>query len=267
MGAFKSLGLSAAAILAVAGSTPAFAQQPNFPWVEMDTTSASFGLAGQSGEGVLHLPNLGTNCSYPFQVSGFGGGIQAGVSQVAASGSVTGLKKVSDLSGEYGATEGQATVIAGAGATQMQNRGNGVRINLASNTRGVALGFGAQGMKIQVADPPVNAPGQYMMEFGYNKTWVGEESREVLNQVAAAWKCRPVNIWLFGFTDSVGHEDANLELSSKRAEEARQFLIGAGVAPGRVFTQSMGKGDQRVPTPDNTRLRTNRAVVAVIQDM
>ena len=89
----------------------------------------------------------------------------------------------------------------------------------------------------------------------------------MLNQVVAAWKCRPVNIWLFGFTDSVGQEDANLELSSKRAEETRQFLIGAGVAPNRVFTQAMGKGDQRIPTPDQTRLRTNRAVVAVIQDM
>ncbi len=58
-----------------------------------------------------------------------------------------------------------------------------------------------------------------------------------------------------------------MELSSKRAEEARQYLIGAGVAPNRVFTQAMGKTDQRVPTPDQTRLRTNRAVVAVIQEM
>ena len=158
-------------------------------------------------------------------------------------------------------------MVAGAGATQMQNRANGVRINLASNTRGAALGFGAQGMKIEVSDPPVNAPTQYTMEFGFNKTWVGQEARDVLNQVVAAWKCRPVNIWLFGFTDSVGHEDANLELSSKRAEDARQYLIGAGVAPNRVFTQAMGQSNQRIPTPDQTRLRTNRAVVAVIQEM
>src|SRR4051794_5414186 len=267
MGTLKSLSLSASVILAVAGGTTALAQEPNFPWIEMDTTSASLGLSGQSGEGVLHLPNLGTNCSYPFQVSGFGGGIQAGVSQMAASGSVTGLKKISDLSGEYGSTQGEATVIAGAGGTQMQNRANGVKINLASNTRGLALGFGAQGMKIQVSDPPVNAPTNYTMEFGFNKTWVSQEGRETLNQVAAAWKCRPVNIWLFGFTDSVGQEDSNLELSSKRAEEARQYLVGAGLMPGRVFTQAMGKTDQRKPTPDNTRLRTNRSVVVVIQEM
>jgi outer membrane protein OmpA-like peptidoglycan-associated protein len=267
MAAFKSLSLSASVILAVAGGTSAFAQEPNYPWVEMDSTSIGLGLAGQFGEGILHLPNLGTNCTYPFRVSGFGGGLQAGISQIAASGAITGLKRISDLTGDYLATQGEATVIAGAGATQMKNSANNVRINLASNTRGAALGFGAQGMKIEVTDPPVNAPTQYMTEFGYNKTWVSQEARDTLNQIAAAWKCRPVNIWVFGFTDSVGHEDANLELSAKRAEGVRQYLIGTGVAPNRVFTQAMGKTDQRVPTPDNTRLRTNRAAVVMIQDM
>jgi OmpA-OmpF porin, OOP family len=62
-----------------------------------------------------------------------------------------------------------------------------------------------------------------------------------------------VNIWLFGFTDSVGQEDSNLELSSKRAEAVRQYLIGTGIAPNRVFTQAMSERDQRIPTPDQTR--------------
>lgn len=264
---FKSLTLCGAAILAAAGGVAALAQQPNFPWVEISATSVSLGLAGQAGEGTLHLPNLGTNCDYPLRVSGFGAGVQAGISLLAASGAVTGMKKISDVTGDYTATQGEATVLAGAAATQMKNNANNVRINLASNTRGVALGFGGQGMKIEVADPPVNAPTQYMLEFGFNKPTLGQEGREVLNQVAAAWKCRPVNIWLFGFTDSVGHEDANLELSQKRAESARQYLLGTGIAPNRVFTQAMGEKDQRVPTPDQTRLRTNRAVVAVIQEM
>jgi len=215
----------------------------------------------------MHLPNLGTNCAYPLRVSGFGGGLQAGISLLAASGAVTGMKRISDLTGDYMATQGEATVIAGTATTQMTNSANNVRINLASNTRGVALGFGAQDMKIEVSDPAVNAPTQYMLEYGFNKPTLGQEGREVLNQVAAAWKCRPVNIWLFGFTDSVGQEDSNLELSSKRAEAVRQYLIGTGIAPNRVFTQAMSERDQRIPTPDQTRLRTNRSVVAVIQDM
>ena len=267
MTTFKSLSLSASVILALAGGASAVAQAPTFPWVEMDTTSASFGLAGQSGEGVLHLPNLGTNCDLSFRVSGFGGGLQAGISRVSASGSVIGMKKISDLTGNYGSMRGEATIVAGAASTQMKNDANNVTINLVSNTSGVALGFSGQGMKIEVSDPPVNAPSQYTLEFGFNKTNVGQEARDVLNQVAAAWKCRPVNIWLFGFTDSVGQEDNNLPLSAQRAEAARQYLIGTGIMPNRVFTQAMGEKDQRVPTPDQTRLRVNRAVVAVIQDM
>jgi hypothetical protein len=70
----------------------------------MDTTSIGLGLAGQTGEGMLHLPNLGTNCSYPFKVLGFGGGLQAGISQIAASSAVVGLKRILDLTGDYEAT-------------------------------------------------------------------------------------------------------------------------------------------------------------------
>src|SRR5689334_19535881 len=176
-----SLSLCASIIFAVTGGASAVAQEPNFPWVEMSATSVGLELAGQAGEGTLHLPNLGTNCDYPLRVSGFGGGLQAGISLLAASGAVTGIRKISDLTGDYMATQGEATVVAGTATTQMKNSANNVRINLASNTRGVALGFGAQGMKIEVADPPVNAPTQYMLEFGFNKPTLGQEGRDVLN--------------------------------------------------------------------------------------
>jgi len=70
----------------------------------MSATSVGLGLAGQAGKGTLHLPNLGTNCAYPLRVSGFGGGLQAGISLLAASGAVTGMKRISDLTGDYMAT-------------------------------------------------------------------------------------------------------------------------------------------------------------------
>jgi len=267
MTTLKSLSLSASVILALAGGTSAIAQAPNFPWVELETTSVGLGLAGQGGEGVLHLPNLGANCSYPLKVSGFGGGVQAGISRISASGSVIGMKKISDVTGEYSATQGEATIVAGAATTQMKNNANNVRINLVSNTRGVALGFSGQGMKLEVTDPPVNSAVQYEVGFGFNKVWVSEAAKDVLNQLVASWRCRPVNIWLFGFADNVGQEDDNMSLSANRAEGVRQYLVGAGIPGNRVFTQAMGEKDSRVPTPDQTRLRANRAVVAVIQDM
>jgi outer membrane protein OmpA-like peptidoglycan-associated protein len=232
----------------------------------MESTAVNLGIGGQSGDGLLHLPNLGTNCSYPFSVSGFGAGIQVGVSKVSASGPVANMKRVGDLAGDYSATQGEVTVLAGAGGSRMQNRNNGVVMALNSQTQGIGLGFGGQGMTIRLADPPVNAPRSYVLEFGFNKTWVNQQSRTILDQVARAWKCRYANVWLFGHTDSVGKEDTNLELAAKRADAVRDYLVGTGIVPDRVRTVIRGEQPQLERTADNIRLRTNRAVVIVVQE-
>jgi outer membrane protein OmpA-like peptidoglycan-associated protein len=258
--------VSAGFLLACAAGGPALAQTPNFPWVQIESTSVNIGLGGQSGEGILNLPNLGTNCAYPFKVSGFGAGIQVGISKAAASGAVANMTRISDLAGDYSAAQGEVTPLAGAGAQSMKNRNNPVTIELKSNTQGLNLGFGGQGMSIQLPEPPNNAPKTYVLEFGFNKDWVGQEGRPVLDQVAKAWKCRFANIWLFGHTDTTGKEDANLNLSEKRAAAAREYLIGAGIVPTRVGIVAKGENSPLVATANNVRLRSNRAVVVVIQE-
>ena len=265
MSSVKYLSTAAALAFAIAAS-PAFAQTPQGPWVEMESMSFNLGIGGQSGDGILHLPNLGTNCTYPFKVSGFGGGIQVGISKISASGPVAGMTRVADLSGDYGATEGEVTLLAGAGGSTMKNRNNNVAMALKSETQGIGLGFGAKGMTIKLAAPGVNAPRAYVVDFGFNKTWVNQDSRATLDQLVRAWKCRYANIWLFGHTDSVGKEDTNLELSAKRASAVSDYLVGAGVVPTRVFTQLKGEDPQLARTANNVRLRTNRAVVIVVQE-
>jgi hypothetical protein len=52
-----------ASLLAIAGAAPAIAQTQNLPWVQMETMSVNAGIGGQTGDGLLHLPNLGTNCA------------------------------------------------------------------------------------------------------------------------------------------------------------------------------------------------------------
>jgi outer membrane protein OmpA-like peptidoglycan-associated protein len=262
----KVLPALAAILLGSSMTLPAVAQTPTGPYVEMETTSVNAGLGGQSGDGMLRLPNLGTNCAYPFKISGFGAGVQVGISKASAAGPVANLLRIGDLAGRYNAAGGEATVLAGAGSSSLKNQANNVQIALASNTQGLNIGFGGQGMTIGISDPPVNAPRAYVMEFGFNKTWVNKESRVVLDQVANAWKCRFANVWLFGHTDSIGKEDANLKLAEARAAAAREYLIGAGLNPARVMVQAKGEKGQLTPTENGVRLRTNRAVVVVIQD-
>jgi hypothetical protein len=156
MYATRSLPITASILLATVSAASAFAQSPAFPYVQMETTAVNVGVGGQSGEGVLRLPNLGTNCEYPFKVSAFGAGIHVGVSKVAASGAVQNMSHVSDLSGDYSVAQGDATILAGGGAMTIKNGRNNVLIDLKSATQGLSLGFGGQGMRIQVADPAVN---------------------------------------------------------------------------------------------------------------
>ena len=71
---------AAVSLLSLAvGAASARAQTNNAPSVELEAISAMAGIGGGSGDGQLHLPNLGTNCDYPFTIGGFGAGVQVNV--------------------------------------------------------------------------------------------------------------------------------------------------------------------------------------------
>jgi outer membrane protein OmpA-like peptidoglycan-associated protein len=235
------------------------------PWAQVQATSAMIGLGGGSGEGQLTLPNLGSNCIYPFQVSGFGAGIQVGISRISAAGPVENLNRLEDFSGDYGATHGEATIIAGSGSTSMQNKKTGVTMELTSQTTGLNIGVNAQGMTINMPVAPVNAPRSYVLEFGFNKDWLNKAHKAQLDQLLAAWKCRYGKIRIVGHTDAVGKEDDNLQLSSRRAVAVRDYLIGAGLYATRIEPLIAGENNQQVPTYQEQRLRANRVVVVTIE--
>ena len=131
---------SAAFVLSLAATASALAQNPQ-PWVQMQTTSAMIGIGGGSGEGQISLPNLGTNCIYPFKVSGFGAGLQVGISRASAAGPVSNLERLEDFPGRYSATHGEATILGGGGGTEMRNNANNVTMTLSSQTQGLNIGF------------------------------------------------------------------------------------------------------------------------------
>jgi outer membrane protein OmpA-like peptidoglycan-associated protein len=249
-----------------AGTAPAIAQTNTAPWVDMESTSVMVGIGGQKGDGQLNLPNLGSNCVYPFKVGGFGAGIQVGVTKIAASGPVKNLTRLDDFPGTYSATQGlDATVVAGSGTISMKNNANNVSIDLASKTTGLSLGIAGQRLTIEMPIPPANAPRAYVLEFGFNKNWVNADSRKKLNELVNSWKCRFVNMSVVGHTDTTGKESDNLNLSELRAIAVQDYLSGAGVAPGRIKRDVAGERDLQVQTVNGVRLRNNRVVVVTIQ--
>jgi outer membrane protein OmpA-like peptidoglycan-associated protein len=255
---------AAALLLSCAAGAPALAQT-NGPWAQIETTSAMVGIGGQSGDGQLSLPNLGTNCVYPFKVSGFGAGIQVGISKASAAGPVANLTRLEDFPGNYSATQGEATVIAGGGGTSMKNTANNVSLTLTSQTAGLNIGIAGQGMTISMPVPPVEAPHVYVLEFGLNKDWLNKANKAKLDDALSAWKCRFVNVEIVGHTDAVGKEDTNLQLSINRATAVRDYILGAGVYPSRVAPLAAGENNQQVATAQGARLRANRVVVVTFQ--
>ncbi len=69
-----------------------------------------------------------------------------------------------------------------------------------------------------------------------------------------------------GYTDSVGGDSLNLDLSRRRAESVRRTLVERGVSPARIMIQGYGKS---YPVADNSTVEgraLNRRVEVVISD-
>ena len=207
------------------------------------------------------LPNLGTNCDYPFKVSGFGAGVKVGVSKIWATGPVTNLTTLEDFPGTYTAAGGEITLVAGGGASSLKNNANNVSLELAAKTAGIGIGISGHGLTIDMPIPVENAARVYVLEFGFNKNWVNADSRKTLNDLLDAWKCRFVNIAVVGHADTKENDEVNL--SQLRADAVRNYLVGAGVVPTRVTAKI--STNLQVPTGEAVRLRDNRVAVVTIQ--
>ena len=72
----------------------------------------------------------------------------------------------------------------------------------------------------------------------------------MLDEVAASLKAWPgVRVEIQGHTDNVGATEPNRDLSSRRAESVRQYLISTGIDGARLT--AVGYGED-LPVADNT---------------
>ena len=93
------------------------------------------------------------------------------------------------------------------------------------------------------------------------------EARETLRR-QAAWLARypAVKVIVSGNADERGTREYNLALGARRAEQARQFLVAAGVAGGRLQTISYGKERPVDPRSTEEAWAANRNAHTVLLD-
>ena len=78
--------------------------------------------------------------------------------------------------------------------------------------------------------------------FDFGKTTLNQEAKTLLDKDVQVLKENPqINVRMAGYTSAKGSEEVNQELSEKRANAVRDYLIEEGIAPERITVIGYGR--------------------------
>ena len=106
------------------------------------------------------------------------------------------------------------------------------------------------------------------IRFDFDKANIKPEYRDILNRIAGIlMTLKGHSIAVYGYTDDIGTQTYNLQLSQRRAEAVRDVLVQAGISPAAITTaRGFGKDDPRVPGDSEQARAANRRVEIGIVD-
>jgi outer membrane protein OmpA-like peptidoglycan-associated protein len=106
------------------------------------------------------------------------------------------------------------------------------------------------------------------VQFEFNKAVIKPESFELLNEVADVILRNPQagRVEVQGHTDDKGSDKYNLDLSQRRSESVREYLIGRGVPRDRLLAVGYGESVPLVPNTTEPNRATNRRVEFLLID-
>jgi outer membrane protein OmpA-like peptidoglycan-associated protein len=101
--------------------------------------------------------------------------------------------------------------------------------------------------------------------FDTGKAQLNPGADRKLEQLAQFLKDHPDRrVQIDGFTDSVGSDSYNLDLSQRRADAVRSALLGRGIDSSRIGTQGYGKAYPVASNSESGGRQLNRRVEVVI---
>ncbi|MCI0422713.1 MAG: OmpA family protein [Acidobacteria bacterium] len=105
------------------------------------------------------------------------------------------------------------------------------------------------------------------IQFEFNKAAVLSANRELLSRIAGILlTSKGYHITVYGHTDDVGSEAYNQELSERRAQAVRDYLVEAGISPEIITTKAYGKTKPLVQGKTPEARSKNRRVELEIVD-
>lgn len=105
------------------------------------------------------------------------------------------------------------------------------------------------------------------VNFAFDSSELLPDARPILNNAVRLLRTHPdVDVEIQGHTDSVGTEEYNQNLSQRRAESVRQYLISQGISADRLSTVGYGESQPITTNETPEGQAMNRRVVLIILD-
>lgn len=102
--------------------------------------------------------------------------------------------------------------------------------------------------------------GENSIRFDFDQSDITPQYRDILNRIAGIlMTLKGYSIYVYGYTDDIGTQAYNLQLSERRAQAVRDVLVQAGVNP-KVRTRGFGESDPRIPGNTPQARAANRRV-------
>lgn len=106
------------------------------------------------------------------------------------------------------------------------------------------------------------------INFDFDRTNVRDDVKKRLSRVIRLLKEMPgLEVEIVGYTDDVGTIEYNLDLSIRRAQSVREYIIAQGVDPGRLSVSGRGMADPFVPNSTPEGRAVNRRVEFVVKQV
>ncbi|EKB49434.1 OmpA family protein [Cecembia lonarensis] len=121
---------------------------------------------------------------------------------------------------------------------------------------------------LEISLTPIAAGEAFVFEnifFDFDKDELRQESMSSLSRLLDFLKENPqVKILITGHTDNVGNANYNQNLSQRRAESVRQFLLSKGIPEARLFSEGMGDQEPIMPNDSAENRALNRRITISI---
>ena len=109
--------------------------------------------------------------------------------------------------------------------------------------------------------PAAVTPGPFLIFFDWDRSVITPEAAAILDRAAEQYASTgQTSVMLAGYADKSGKPDYNMALSQRRADAAKKYMAGKGIADGVISTEAFGETHPLVDTADGVREPQNRRV-------